>query len=218
MPKLGHQFFQQPTLLLAKELLGCRFLRVLGSETLVAIIVETEAYLSLNDPACHAAIGETKRNRTMFGPAGRLYVYSIHNRYCMNIVSEDVGTGAAVLIRALEPIQGIDAMTKLRPVAKITELTNGPGKLCQALGIDIQHNGVDLLESDTIWLEPKTESDDFAIRVTPRIGISQGKDLPYRFFVDRNAFVSGLARDHSSKRDTNFRKAFQKDCTNENMD
>jgi DNA-3-methyladenine glycosylase len=212
MPKLGRHFFQQPTLLLAKELIGCRFVRVLGTKTLAAIIVETEAYLSQKDPACHAAIGETKRNRTMFGPSGRLYVYSIHNRYCMNIVSENVGEGAAVLIRAIEPIQGIEAMTELRPVAKITELTNGPGKLCQALGIDIQHNGVDLMESDTIWLEPKTEIVEFEIRTTSRIGISQGKDFPYRFFVDRNPFVSGRAGDHSSKRNTNCWIATQKDC------
>jgi len=204
MPKLGLPFFQQSTLRLSQELIGCRLIRVLGTEKLTAIIVETEAYLSHDDPACHAAIGETKRNRTMFGPSGRLYVYSIHNRYCMNIVSENVGEGAAVLIRALEPIHGIEAMKQLRPADKITELTNGPGKLCQAFGIDIQHNGVDLSESDTIWLEPKTHAVRFEIRTSSRIGISQGKELPYRFFVDRNAFVSGRASDHSSKRDTCF--------------
>ena len=210
MPKLGLQFFQQPTLCLAKELIGCRFVRVLGSETLMTIIVETEAYLPQDDPACHAAIGETKRNRTMFGPAGRLYVYSIHNRFCMNIVSENVGDGAAVLVRALEPIQGIKTMTKLRPTDKITELTIGPGKLCQALGIDLQQNGVDLTTSDSIWLEAKTESPPFEIRTSRRIGISQATELPYRFFVDRNAFVSGRASDHSSKRDVRFENSLGK--------
>lgn len=210
MPKLGLPFFEQPTLPLAKELIGCRFVRVLGSETLAAIIVETEAYLAKDDTACHAAIGETKRNRVMFGPPGRLYVYSIHNRYCMNIVSENTGEGAAVLIRALEPIQGIESMQRLRPADKITELTNGPGKLCQALGIDIQHNGVDLVTSKTIWLEPKSDSDRFEIRTSPRIGISQAKEFPYRFFVDRNAFVSGRASDHSSKRDSRFENSLRK--------
>jgi DNA-3-methyladenine glycosylase len=210
MPKLGLQFFQQPTLRLAKELIGCWLVRVLGSEKLTAIIVETEAYLAKDDPACHAAIGETKRNSTMFGPPGRLYVYSIHNRYCMNIVSEHVGTGAAVLVRALEPIHGIETMTKLRPTDKITELTNGPGKLCQALGIDIQHNGVDLSTSETIWLEPIKETAPFEIRTSSRIGISQAKELPYRFFVDRNIFVSGRASDHSSKREVRFGNSLRK--------
>jgi DNA-3-methyladenine glycosylase len=210
MPKLGLQFFQQPTLRLAKELIGCRFVRILGGETLIAIVVETEAYLAQDDPACHASIGETKRNRMMFGPPGRLYVYSIHNRHCMNIVSEHIGDGAAVLVRALEPIHGIETMTKLRPTDKITELTNGPGKLCQAFGIDIQHNGVDLTTSDTIWLETKTESLPFEIRTSSRIGISQAKELPYRFFVDRNAFVSGRASDHSAKRNARFGNSLRK--------
>ena len=212
MPRLGPLFFQQTTLRLARELIGCRFIRVLGTQTLAAIIVETEAYLAQNDPACHAARGETKRNSVMFGPPGRLYVYSIHNRYCMNIVSENIGDGAAVLIRALEPIQGIEAMTEFRPAPKITELTNGPGKLCQAFGISILDNGIDLTESDFIWLEPrKSDSELFAIRSSSRIGISQAKELPYRFFIDRNAFVSGRASDHSAKRDRRLEALPMKD-------
>ena len=201
MPKLDRPFFQQPTIALARGLLGCRLVHDLGSNILAGIIVETEAYLSKDDLACHASRGETKRNRTMFGPPGCLYVYSIHNRYCMNIVSEKAGNGAAVLIRAVEPTQGIEFMSTLRPVPKPQDLTNGPGKLCQAFGIDIGFDGEDLASSQRVWLESNAEIADFEIRASPRIGISQAKDLPYRYFVHGNPFVSGRARDHSLKRE-----------------
>ena len=201
MPKLDKPFFLRPTIVLAKRLLGCKLVHVLGSEIVAGIIVETEAYLWKDDPACHASKGETKRNRTMFGPPGCLYIYSIHNRYCMNIVSEKAGCGAAVLIRALETIEGFELMSALRPVSKPRDLTNGPGKLCQSLGIDIRFNGEDLVESKRIWLESPSEKVDFEIRSSPRIGISQAQDLPYRFFVDGSPFVSGRARDHSQSRD-----------------
>ncbi len=186
---------------MAKRLLGCQLVHDLGSNIVAGIIVETEAYLWENDPASHASKGETKRNRTMFGPPGCLYIYSIHNRYCMNIVSEKAGYGAAVLIRAVEPTLGIEFMSTLRPVLKLRELTNGPGKLCQAFGIDIDLNGEDLVKSKRIWLESKVKTADFEIRTSPRIGISQAKDLPYRFFVDGSPFVSGRARDLSLIRD-----------------
>lgn len=201
MPKLDRPFFQQPTVALARRLLGCRLVHDLGSNIVAGIIVETEAYLCKDDPACHASKGETKRNRTMFGPPGYLYVYSIHNRYCMNIVSEKSGYGAAVLIRAVEPIQGVEFMSTLRPVSKPRDLTNGPGKLCQAFGIDIGLDGEDLVRSQRVWLESNVEIADFEIRASPRIGISQAKDLPYRYFVDGNPFVSGRERDHSLKRE-----------------
>ena len=201
MPKLNQSFFQQPTVALAKHLLGCRLVHVLGSEIVSGIIVETEAYLWKDDPACHAAIGETKRNRIMFGPPGCLYVYSIHNRTCMNIVSEKVGRGAAVLIRAIEPTHGIECMSRLRPVPKLRDLTNGPGKLCQSFGIGMNLNGELLVKNETIWLESTDSRLSFQIRSAPRIGISQAKELPYRFFVHGNPFVSGRASDHSLKRD-----------------
>ncbi len=201
MPKLDKPFFLRPTIVLAQRLLGCKLVHILGSEIVAGIIVETEAYLCKEDPACHASKGETKRNRTMFGPPGCLYVYSIHNRYCMNIVSEKAGSGAAVLIRALEPTEGFGLMSALRPVPKPRDLTNGPGKLCQSLGIDIHFNGEDLVESKRIWLETASENVDFEIRSSPRIGISQAKDLPYRFFVNGSPFVSGRARDNSLSRD-----------------
>jgi DNA-3-methyladenine glycosylase len=207
MPKLERQFFEQPTLELAKNLLGCRFVHVVDSTKMVGIIVETEAYLWEDDPACHASKGQTKRNRVMFGPPGCLYVYSIHNRYCMNIVSEPTGQGSAVLIRAIEPTHGLDLMGTHRAVSKLRELTNGPGKLCQSLAIDLQRNGEDLVKSDRVWLESKANDLDFEIRTSPRIGISQARERPYRFFVDGNPFVSGRATDHSRMRDRCLAKA-----------
>jgi DNA-3-methyladenine glycosylase len=201
MPKLERQFFEQPTLELAKNLLGCSFVHFLDSVKMAGVIVETEAYLWEDDPACHASKGQTKRNSVMFGPPGCLYVYSIHNRYCMNIVSEPTGQGSAVLIRAIEPTHGLDLMDTHRAVSKFRELTNGPGKLCQSFAIDLQKNGEDLVKSKRVWLESKANDLDFEIRTSPRIGISQARERPYRFFVDGNPFVSGRATDHSRMRD-----------------
>lgn len=207
MAKLSKKFFQQSTPDIAQSLLGCRLNHRLGSVLLTGIIVETEAYLSENDRASHSARGETPRNRVMFGPPGHLYVYTIHNRHCINVVCESMGLGAAVLIRAVEPIHGVEWMTTARPVDKLRELTNGPGKLSQAFGLDLRCNGIDLMTSDTLWLESRAESMQFQCRATPRIGISQAKELPLRFFVDGNAFVSGRAMDHSIPRNRSFRTA-----------
>ena len=201
MPKLAYSFFQEPTIALAKRLLGCELVHQIGSKILSGIIVETEAYLWKEDPASHAAIGETKRNLAMFGPAGCLYIYSIHNRYCLNITSESSGRGAAVLIRGIEPTRGIETMSTLRPVLFLRELTRGPGNLCQAFGIDLNLNGESLFKSERIWLESSPGIPDLPIRTTTRIGISQAKDLQLRFFVDGSPFVSGRASDHSLKRD-----------------
>ncbi len=201
MPKLERHFFEQPTLELAQNLLGCPFVHVVDTERMAGIIVETEAYLSKDDPACHASKGQTKRNCVMFGPPGCLYVYSIHNRHCMNIVSGQTGQGSAVLIRAIEPTHGLDLMTTHRAVLKLRELTNGPGKLCQSFAIDLRSNGEDLVKSKRVWLESKANDLHFEIRSSPRIGISQARELPYRFFVDGNPFVSGRATDHSRTRD-----------------
>ncbi len=201
MPKLALPFFQEPTIVLANQLLGCQLVHQVRSQIAAGIIVETEAYLWKEDPASHSAKGPTKRNRVMFGAPGCLYIYAIHNRYCMNVVSEVSGRGAAVLIRAIEPTQGMDWMTTQRNVSKWTELTSGPGKLCQAFGIDMSLNGEDLIKSDRIWLESTPGIPNFLVRKTPRIGISRAIDLPLRFFVDGNPFVSGRTSEHSLKRD-----------------
>ena len=129
---LGKKFFNQPTIDLAKSLLG----KYLVFGNLKGIIVETEAYLGYNDPGCHASRGQTLRNAPMFGPAGNIYVYLIYGMYyCFNIVSGKIGEGEAVLIRALEPIEGIPLMQKRRKTTKLENLCSGPGKLTQAFGI-----------------------------------------------------------------------------------
>lgn len=118
----------------------------------------------------------------------------------MNVVSEIEGRGAAVLIRAIEPIEGIDRMQGHRRVTDRVELTNGPGKLCQALGIHRQHDGVDLVEHDSLWIEQPDICPWFRVARSPRIGIRQGTELLYRYFIDGNRFVSGRASHHSIPR------------------
>lgn len=196
--RLDRAFFQQPTLRVAKQLLGTQFVHRTPDGILSGWIVEVEGYLWRNDPACHAARGENNKNRVMFGPQGHLYVYCIHACWCMNVVTEVEGRGAAVLIRALQPIFGIDRMRAQRRGVPFQELTNGPGKLCQALGIDRLQNGLDLCHPDSdLWIQYPAKRPRFRIRSSGRIGIHQGTELPYRFFIDTNSHVSGPARDHS---------------------
>jgi DNA-3-methyladenine glycosylase len=181
---LGKKFFSQPTVDLAKALLG----KYLCLGDLRGIIVETEAYLYRNDPGCHASRGMTARNAPMFGPAGRTYVYFIYGMYhCLNIVGGKTGEGEAVLIRALEPVQGIELMQKRRKTKKIENLCNGPGKLTQAFGITKKHNNLSLLDGDLRIYDSKTKPE---IASSRRIGLSAGKELELRFFIKGNRFVS----------------------------
>jgi DNA-3-methyladenine glycosylase len=208
--RLDRTFYSQPTLRLAKSLLGKHFVHESDAGRLSGWIVEVEAYLWRNDPACHAARGITNKNRSMFAQPGTLYIYCIHSCWCMNVVSEIEGRGAAVLIRAIEPIEGINHMLRHRKVLNLVELTNGPGKLCQALGLHRQHDGIDLVLHDSLWIEEPSESPRFRIARSPRIGIRQGTELLYRYFVDGNRYVSGRASCHSGPRNQllgNSRKA-----------
>jgi DNA-3-methyladenine glycosylase len=193
-------FYDQPTIEVARNLLGCTLIVSSQGGRLAGRIVETEAYLSESDPACHAFGGMTPRNKSMFGPPGCLYVYSIHSRYCMNVVTESAGKGAAVLIRGLEPVLGIERMMRNRPVSSLRELTNGPGKLCQSLGIDKSLDGHSLAMGNQIWIESTSSPEELPVKTSTRIGISRARDLPLRFFIDGNAFVSGRASDHSVPR------------------
>jgi len=195
LKKLPRSFYARPALLVAKDLLGKILVRKIGKTILSGEIVEVEAYLGVKDPASHAYRGRTKRNEVMFREGGCLYVYFTYGmHFCANIVTGRQGTGEAVLIRALEPVTGIEVMKRKRGFPKSAgatpTLTNGPGKLCQALGIGRKENGIDLL-GDEIYLiagEPIPKS---SIGTSGRVGISQGKEKKWRFFVKGNKWVSG---------------------------
>jgi len=184
-------FFKGTTEEVAKKLLGKILVRVIGGKILSGKIVETEAYLDENDLASHSAVGMTERNKVMFGEAGLAYVYFTYGmHYCFNVVTGEVGKGSAVLIRSLEPIDGIDLMKKFRQKDDVHILTNGPAKLCQALKIDKKLNGVDLKTSNEIFIAEPDKNEKFEVVITKRIGIEKSKDLLLRFYIKENKFVS----------------------------
>ncbi len=186
--RLERAFFARPTLEVARDLLGCRLVRILpGGQRLSGIITETEAYIGESDQASHASVGRTARNAVMYGPPGYAYVYLIYGvHHCLNVVTEEEGFPAAVLIRSLQPEEGIEMMRKHRLGRPDSELTNGPGKLCQALRIDRTLNGADLVAGETLFIERNTLVDEARILATPRIGV-RGDEVavtaPWRFVV-----------------------------------
>lgn len=190
--KLIQSFYDQDTLTVAKALLGTYLVHESKEGKTLGRIVETEAYLC-GDPACHAYRRKTKRNATMFGPAGNAYIYQIYGiHHCLNVVTAPEGVGEAVLIRALEPVEGLDLMQYRRNMQVWKNLCNGPGKLVEAMGITRAMDGISLM-GDTIYILPADTfllPDTFEIFTTTRIGITQGIDLPYRFYIAGNACVS----------------------------
>lgn len=182
---LRRPFFSRPTVDVAKDLLG----KVLRHGETAGIIVEAEAYIGEGDLAAHSARGLTNRTRVMFGPPGHAYVYFIYGMYeCVNVVAERDGKPGAVLIRALEPVDGIDIMRQRRPRAKrIEDLTSGPGKLTLAMGITRSLNGADLTRGPLIVEDGPAPAE---IVTTTRIGITQCADWPLRFYIKGNRFVS----------------------------
>jgi DNA-3-methyladenine glycosylase len=187
--KLRREFFHRPTLKVAQDLLGKYLTVQKGKKILSGKIAETEAYIGSDDPACHASRGMTPRNRVMFGPPGHAYIYFTYGMYhCLNLVTEKEGFPAAVLIRAIEPVQGVKLMMRRRGTKKIKNLTNGPGKLCQALSLDRSLNGEDLC-SGRIWVEDRGVKAS-KIKSTPRVGINQGKNKKWRFYILDSEFVS----------------------------
>jgi len=185
------EFLDGPSEEVAPRLLGCEFAREIDGHMLRGKIVETEAY-DQTDAASHSYKGQTPRTAVMFGPSGRLYVYFTYGmHYCMNIVTGGQNHGSAVLIRALEPLKGTEIMINNRGDVSRggVNLTNGPAKLCQALKIDKTWNGHDLHEPplQLIVNSPLPQS---AIIQTTRVGISQAKAVPWRFYIRDNSFVS----------------------------
>lgn len=172
----------------APQLLGCILERTIDGKVVRVKIVETEAY-DETDVASHSYKGKTQRTEVMFGPSGYLYVYFTYGmHYCCNVVVGENGYGAAVLIRAVEPLDGLELLEQRRGKTGV-ETTNGPAKLCQALGIDKSMNGHDL-RGGAFKLIPQDPLDANQITQTTRIGISQGKDAPWRFYISGNTYVS----------------------------
>jgi DNA-3-methyladenine glycosylase len=193
LTKLSRSFYSRPTLDVASDLLGKVLVRRFNRRNLAGKIVETEAYVGPHDLACHASKGHTPRTSVMFGPPGYAYVYMIYGFYfCLNVVTEPLGYPAAVLIRAVEPVENLDLMRKLRNNPDHdANIGSGPGKLCMAMSIDKQLNGADLLGT-TIWIEDR-KIDPGPILTSPRVGVDYAgeyKDKPWRFFVDANPHVS----------------------------
>ena len=190
---LPAEFFNRDPRRVAKELLGKLLIRRLGRQTLVARVVETEAYLGANDPAAHSSSGRTPRNAVIFGPPGYAYVYFIYgSHFCLNVSCLPDGEAGGVLFRAVEPVEGIAAMAKARglPENPAPRLTNGPGKLTQALSITLEHNGLDLTDSmQTLYLATD-DSPPARIKITPRIGTTKATDLKLRYLIWQNPFVS----------------------------
>ena len=190
---LTRAFYNRDVSQVARELLGKRLIRETSDGLVAGRIVEVEAYLAAGDSACHAARGETKRNAAMFGPPGRAYVYAIHSRWCLNTVTEPAGTPSAVLIRALEPLSGIEFMAARRGTDKLLDLARGPARLCEALDLDREQNGWDLTLGEKLWIarDSKFRVTKDQIVVSPRIGVTSAHHLPLRFYLAGSRFVSG---------------------------
>ncbi len=190
--KTPRSFYFRPTLTVAKDLLGQFIVRNYRGRKLIGKIVEVEAYRGSIDPASHAYRGKTKRNEVMFREGGHLYVYFTYGmHFCANVVTQKEGIAEAVLIRGVEPLLGLEVMKRLRGRNVSTvNLTNGPAKFCQAFGIKRSHNGLSLLGNE-VFLVHRRRIPRSKLGVSTRIGIRNGVDKKWRFFVKGNPWVSG---------------------------
>ncbi|MGQ9456816.1 MAG: DNA-3-methyladenine glycosylase [Anaerolineae bacterium] len=197
--RLPRAFFARGTLQVARDLLGTRLVRLYEGQRLSGLIVECEAYVGQDDTACHASRGRTRRNAVMFGPPGHAYVYFTYGMHWMlNVVTEQEGFPAAVLVRALEPREGLEAMRRLRATRgrppSDDHLTNGPARLTQALAIDGTFNGADLVLGEVLWLERGEAVPEERVACGPRIGIpyaaEKDRQVPWRFWVRGSPSVS----------------------------
>ncbi len=189
MYRLSKDFYQSPTVQVARSMLGKILVHETAKGACAGHVVEVEAYLFENDPACHAARGKTARNAAMFGPPGTAYVYLIYGiYYCFNVVTAGEGVGEAVLVRALEPLSGIELMGRRRGNPNPRLLTSGPGRLCQAMAIGREQNSADLCTGN-LYLADDGQSSGEMVSKT-RIGISVAESLPLRFYLAGNPYVS----------------------------
>lgn len=187
----ARSFYARPTVEVARSLLGTILLHRTSEGLLAGMIVEVEAYLGQDDPAAHSSAGRTARTRVIFGDPGRAYVYKIYGlHYCLNVVAEPGGTPGCVLLRALEPVCGIDAMRSRRMAARrADQIANGPAKLTQAMGIGMEAYGADLLGEPLSIRLPREEL-EVEVGTAKRIGIRKARELDLRFFIADNEHVS----------------------------
>lgn len=186
-PPLDRHFFTRDAVTVARALIGATLL----VDGVGGTVVETEAY-DATDPASHSFRGRTARNASMFGPVGCAYVYRSYGiHWCVNFVCDEAGSGSAVLIRALEPRSGVETMATRRGIRDPRRLCSGPGRLCQALGIDKRHDGLPLDRPPFALVPSETES---TVTAGVRIGITQGADTPWRFCLAGSPFLSRPAR------------------------
>jgi DNA-3-methyladenine glycosylase len=180
------EFYARPVLEVAPDLIGC----VVSHGPTAGVIVEAEAYHD-SEPACHAFVGLTQRTQVLFGAPGRAYVYRSYGIHALlNAVCEPEGVGAAVLIRALEPLEGVELMRSRRGLERLEDLCSGPGKLTQALAIGLEHNGADLTRGPIRISSRPPAWRDVRVVVSKRIGITKAADLPWRFTAAGSRFVS----------------------------
>lgn len=201
---LNQTFFAPGPLEVAPRLLGCMLVSTVDGVLTAGRIVEVEAYLGSEDPGSHASTrGVTKRNVVMYGPPGCAYVYFTYgNHFMFNLVCLPAGTAGAVLVRALEPIEGTSEMIQRRGRGELSELCSGPGKLTQALGIDLRDNGVALGEG-RLQVYAGLRSQPGEVATSARIGLAKGHELPYRFFLAGSEFVSKGSAGRSTARKRN---------------
>jgi DNA-3-methyladenine glycosylase len=201
VPALPRDFYLRDPGIVARDLIGKLLWRETSAGLCGGRIVEAEAYLSARDPACHASRGQTNRNKSMFGPPGHAYVYMIHSRWCLNAVTEPEGTPSAVLIRAIEPLTGLDLMHQRRRTGIVRDLTRGPARLCEALTIDRTYDGWDLTSGRELWISANTLADKRNLRIgrSARIGVTSAHRRLLRFFEIDNRFVSGRTAANKNK-------------------
>lgn len=192
MPRLPRAFFARPAPVVARELIGCVLVHRTPAGPRSGVIIEAEAYRGLRDPASHAFRGATPRSAVMFGPPGHLYVYFTYGmHHCVNLVCESEGMAGAVLIRALEPLRGLEAMRRDRGHRDDSRLARGPGCVARALDLDRRHDGLDLSRGP-VWVERSARPlPGPCVRTGPRIGIRAGLERRWRFWIDGHPGVSG---------------------------
>lgn len=187
---VSRKLFEGDSAEVARDLLGHELVHEFERRRMAGKIVETEAYFGVEDPASRACDKRTKVNELMWDEPGTSLVYMVHANWLFNVVSESEGKPGAVLIRALEPVEGVEAMRERRGMDRLMDLTSGPGKLTEAIGITKDQHGVDLTRSDSLYIRRSDDPEDLEIEKSKRIGVSEDLDRDLRFYLCDNEHVS----------------------------